>query len=61
MEKITATFDQDSKRYHRFTIDEGRGIVGTIYVPRGEDVPDEIVIALRTPGGNQEGMARSIT
>jgi hypothetical protein len=30
MEKITATYNQDSKRYHRFVIDEGQGIVGTL-------------------------------
>jgi len=55
MEKITATFDQDSKRYHRFLIDEGQGIVGNIYVPKGEDVPGEISIALRTHGTDREG------
>jgi len=49
MEKITATYDKDSKRYHVFQLDEGQGIVGTIYFPRkGESVPDEVVIALKT-------------
>ena len=51
MEKITATYDMDSKRYYRFYIDEGQGVVGNIYIPKGEDIPDEITIALRTPGG----------
>jgi len=55
MKRITATFDQDSKRYHRFIIDEGQGLVGNIYVPRGQDVPGEIVIALRTPSEGREG------
>jgi len=50
MEKITASYDQDSKRYHRFIIDEGQGVVGNIYFPKGEDIPDEIAITLRTPG-----------
>jgi len=54
MEKITATFDRDSKRYHQFTIDEGQGIVGNIYVPKGEDIPAEVLIRLRTPGDSQE-------
>ena len=47
-EKLTATFDGDSKRYHRFIIDEGQGIVGMVYVPKGEDVPREVAIELRT-------------
>lgn len=50
MEKeITATYDQDSKRYHRFMIDEGQGITGMIYIPKNEKVPDTpLVIQLRT-------------
>jgi len=46
--KLTATFDKDSRRFHRFVIDEGQGVVGMIYVPRGEDVPDRVTIELRT-------------
>ena len=44
--EITATFDQDSKRYHRYTIDEGQGIVGNIYFPKGQDIPKELIIKL---------------
>jgi hypothetical protein len=47
-EKLTATFDRDSKRYQHFIIDEGQGIVGNIYIPKGEDIPDEVTIELRT-------------
>jgi len=55
MEKVTATFDKDSRNFHRFLIDEGQGIVGMIYFPRkGEPVPDEVVIALRTPREKDE-------
>ena len=28
------TFDQDSKRFHRFKIQADDGIVGTLYVPK---------------------------
>jgi hypothetical protein len=45
--EITASYDQDSKRYHRYVIDEGQGIVGNIYIPKGKDIPKEIKITLR--------------
>jgi len=53
MEKITASYDQDSKRYHRFIIKGGQGVVGNIYIPKGEDIPDEIIVSLKTPGEKQ--------
>lgn len=45
--QLTATYDQDSKRYHRYIIDEGQGIVGNIYIPKGDDIPKQIIINLR--------------
>ena len=50
MKDITATFDGDSKRYHRFLIDPGQKITGTIYIPKDESVPDNLTIQLRTKG-----------
>jgi hypothetical protein len=51
MEKeLIATYDSDSKRYHRFMIDEGQGITGTIYIPKDKKVPDSITISLKTSG-----------
>jgi hypothetical protein len=51
MEKeLTAVYDQDSKRFHRFLIDKGQGITGTIYIPKDEAVPDNLTIQLRTKG-----------
>ena len=44
---ITATYDQDSKRYHRYIIDEGQGIVGNIYIPKNSEIPKELTISLR--------------
>jgi len=45
---VTATYDRDSKRYHRYIIDEGQGITGTIYIPKNEEqIPEEIVIKLQ--------------
>ena len=56
MEKeLTATYDQDSKRYHRFMIDEGQGIAGTIYIPKDKKVPESVTIFLRTRGEKEKG------
>ena len=46
-DEVTATFDQDSKRYHRYVIDEGQEVVGTIYVPKGKEIPKEVTVKLR--------------
>ncbi|MGD0915694.1 MAG: hypothetical protein ABSB22_04460 [Thermodesulfobacteriota bacterium] len=49
MEKeLTATYDKDSKRFHRFIIDENQGIVGNIYVPKSEPVPERVTVSLKT-------------
>lgn len=46
--EVTATYDRDSKRYHRYLIDEGQGITGTLYIPKKEEqIPVEIVIKLQ--------------
>jgi hypothetical protein len=45
---VTATYDRDSKRYHRYLIDDGQGVTGTVYIPKNkEQIPEEIVIKLR--------------
>jgi len=46
----TATYDRDSKRYHRYIVDEGQAVVGTIYIPKDKDVPKQVVIDLRVKG-----------
>ena len=45
--QLTATYDQDSKRYHRYIIDEGQDIVGNIYIPKTSEVPKEVTIRLK--------------
>lgn len=45
---VEATYEQDSKRYHRFTINEGQGFVGNVYVPKDKPVPDSVTVILRT-------------
>jgi hypothetical protein len=49
--ETTATFDQDSKRFHRFMIDEGEGVTGSIYIPKGKQIPERVLIQLKTAGG----------
>lgn len=46
--EITAVFDDDSKRFHRFIIREAEGIAGTIYVSKDSQVPDVVTVKLRT-------------
>ena len=50
MEKqVNATFDQDSKHFHRFLIDaNNEGIVGNVYIAKGDEIPDRVVIVLKT-------------
>ena len=44
----SATYDRDSKRSHRYLIDEGQGITGTLYVPKEErQIPRKILSRLR--------------
>ena len=45
--KVNATFLKDSKRYHRFDIDENQGITGVVYIPRSmKEIPEEVTISL---------------
>jgi hypothetical protein len=46
MKKLTATYDKDSKKFHRFLIDDGQGVVGTIYIPKNDNLPEQISIIL---------------
>jgi len=50
MEKktVVATYERDTKRYHRYLIDEGQRVAGMLYVPRSEQVPETVEIRLRT-------------
>ena len=38
-------YEQDSKRYHRFTIETDTGIVGTVYVPKDKgSMPKKLIL-----------------
>jgi len=46
--EVKAIFDRDTRRYHRFLIDEEE-IKGTIYFLRdGEGIPDKLTVSLET-------------
>jgi hypothetical protein len=48
MEKeLVATYDKDANGQYGFTIDKGRGLTGTPYIPKDEPVSDTITIRLR--------------
>ena len=52
MEKeLTATYDKDSKRFHRFIIDGNQGIVGNIYIPKSEQIPEKVSVTLKMKNG----------
>lgn len=49
--KGTFTFDQDSKRYHRFNIVAESGVIGKLYIPKdAEIIPQNVILEYR----NQE-------
>ena len=45
---VTATYDHDSNGYHRFKVDRGQGLTGTLCIPKDKAVPDTVTIHLRT-------------
>ena len=47
---VTATYDHDSNGYHRFKVDRGQGLTGTLCIPKDKPVPDTVTIRLRTKG-----------
>ena len=49
-EDVTATYDHDSNGYHRFKVDRGQELTGTLCIPKGKPIPDTVTIRLRTKG-----------
>ena len=49
--EVSATYQQDSKRFHRFEIEDETGkVVGSIYCAKGEPVPEQLVVKLGSIG-----------
>ena len=49
MPEVTAVYDRDSKRYHRFAIQENEhGITGSLYIPKDQVIPNlkQVVVNL---------------
>ena len=45
---LTATYDHDVGGCHRFKVDRGQGLTGTLCIPKDKAVPDTVTIRLRT-------------
>ena len=56
--ELTATYDQESKEYRRFTIDEGQGIRGVVYFPKDDPVPRMVTIRLKQDEGRGQGRGK---
>lgn len=46
--EIRATFDSDTKRMHRFLIDNDQEVTGSIYFRKGMKIPESIKVILKT-------------
>ena len=47
---LTATYDHDVDGYHRFKVDRGQELTGTLCIPKDKPGPDNVTIRLRTKG-----------
>jgi len=45
---VTATYDHDSNGYHRFKVDRGQELTGTLCIPKDKPIPDTVTIRLRS-------------
>jgi len=52
--KIIACYERDTRRYHRFLIDDGQGITGSLYIPKANEVPEIVEIVLQIKGAEPE-------
>lgn len=50
--EVTCTYDQDTKRTHRYLIDGGQPITGVIYVPKTAKPPDSVILKLQVKGAD---------
>lgn len=42
--KGTFRYEQDSKRFHRYTLEADGGIVGMIYFPKDASIPETVTL-----------------
>jgi len=53
--KLQASYKGDSKRFHKFLIDDGQDLVGSIYCPKNSEVPKSVQIELKSNGSKKSG------
>ncbi len=48
---IIASYDKDTFKCHRYLIEEGQVIKGTLYIPKDiEKIPERVIIQLKVKG-----------
>ena len=50
--EVTCTYDQDTKRTHRYIVDPGQPVSGTLYVPKGTTPPESVILKLQVKGAD---------
>ena len=45
---VTATYDHDVNGCHRFKVDRGQELTGTLCIPKDKPIPDTVTIRLRS-------------
>lgn len=51
--EIHATYTHDSKKYHKYVIDQGQEAVGTLYFSKEMNgVPEEVILKLKVKEHN---------
>ncbi|PKN34177.1 MAG: hypothetical protein CVU61_09530 [Deltaproteobacteria bacterium HGW-Deltaproteobacteria-19] len=48
--KGTFKYEQDSKRFHRYTLEADGGIVGMIYFPKDTTIPEAVTLKRKDRG-----------
>ena len=57
MDTVKAHYDKDTFRMHRFLIDEGQIVAGSLYISKelkGQDIPTEVLVQLEERDKGQE-------
>lgn len=46
MEEVTGKlrYEKDSRRFNRFQVETTVGIVGVVYIPKGDELPKKVIL-----------------
>lgn len=48
--EVSCTYDADTKRCHRYIVDPGQVITGSIYVTKSEKIPESVILRFKVNG-----------